>query len=106
MDNNNIQNIRNNECKRRFNFYVKKNIIPLIHVEEWNNINYYTIHDFVRCIESSKQEYKYVSILKQLYKRIERERKLYKPSIGDINQSQLILKLSKSIHILMNNQKN
>ena len=105
MDNNNIQNIRD-EYERRFNHHIVKNIIPLIHIEEWNNMYYYTIHDFVRCIESSKQEYKYVSILKQLYERIERERKLYKPSNGDINQSHLILKLSKSIHILMNNQKN
>ena len=105
MDNNKTQKIRD-ECKRRFNLYISKNIIPLIHIEEWNNVYYYTIHDFVRCIESSEQQYKYFSILKQLYERIERERKLYKPSNGDINHSQLILNLTKSIHNLMNNQKN
>ena len=105
MDNNNTQKIID-ECERRYNNHIVKHIIPLIHIKEWNNVYYYRIHDFVRCIESSKQEYKYVSILKQLYERIEHERKLYKPSNRDINHSQLILNLTKSIHNLMNNQKN
>ena len=105
MDNNKTQKIRD-ECKRRFNHHIEKNIIPLIHSKKWNNVYYYTIHDFIRCVESSEQQYKYFSILKQLYERIECERKLYKPSNGDINQTQLILKLSKSIYNLMNNQKN
>ena len=105
MDNNKRQKIRD-ECDRRFYHHILKNIIPLIHSKKWNNVYYYTIHDFIRCVESSEQQYKYFSILKQLYERIECERKLYKPSNGDINQTQLILKLSKSIYNLMNNQKN
>ena len=106
MDNNTDERERERESDRRFYHHIVKNIIPLIQTKEWNNVYYYTIHDFIRCVESSEQQYKYFSILKQLYERIECERKLYKPSNGDINQTQLILKLSKSIYNLMNNQKN